>query len=133
MTNFFAEPVTVTIRDKDIQVTPLAVKNISKAIPFVSTIVTAFSDGQVNPVKVLEKADDVIALCAIATGLKVEEIGEYNPAELVALITAVISVNMDFFSQVVTPQVNNLMSTINTAMDKTKKVGTQALPETQVG
>ena len=123
MTDFFQEPITVTIKDKTIEVKPLAVKNISKAIPYVSTIVEAFSTGDVNPVKILEKADEVIALCAIATGEKVEDIGEYNPAELLSMITAVVKCNLDFFSQIVAPQVKNLMDTVNTAVAKVKPDG----------
>lgn len=118
MTNFFVEPVIVKIKDKDISITPLAVKNISKAARAATPLMEAFKSGEVNPLEVFTHADAVIELVAIATGETEEWIGELDAASLLEILTNVVSVNANFFSQSIVPQVTTMMKAVQTITPK---------------
>jgi hypothetical protein len=119
MTQFFVEPVKIVLRDTDILVSPLKVKHVSKAAKLVAPLLDSFSNG-VDPKAVLENIDAVVPLLALATDQSEEFLGELNLAELVALLTTALSVNLDFFSQTIMPQVNQLVETVQTSTKQVK-------------
>ena len=117
-TNVFTqEPIVITLRDTKIEVKPLAVKNISRAITAAEPLLAAFSGG-LNPVTILKNADSVIAICALATNQTEEFVGELDATELVKLAQAVIGANVDFFINTTLPAVNTLMESVGTMAEK---------------
>jgi len=117
MTNFFVEPKTITLNKVDYSISPLKVKDIGKAARAASPLISALS-GDVNVVMVLENAETVIELCAIASNQSIETVGELNAAELVALLTLVVEVNSSFFSQSIVPQVTTMMKAVQAVAPK---------------
>ena len=125
MTNFFAEPTTITLRDKTVSVSPLAVKNLSKAAKLATPIIGIFGQTGFSPITVLENADTVIALTALASGESEDWVGELNGAELLALLQIVITVNSDFFIQTITPTLTELMQSVKKSVTENPSIGTQ--------
>ena len=125
---FFPEPKTVTVRDKTIEVSPLSVKNIGKAVTYVEPLIKELAENGVAPMVILKHTDEVIALCALATNQDADFLGELNAAELLSIITLVVQVNADFFVSAIMPQMTNLMKSVQTTAETVKEsqAGTEA-------
>lgn len=119
---FFQEPRVVEIRGKQIGVAPLPVKHLSKAArlarPITAAIVeigAGFEVGMAQAdmvLRIAESADEVIGLCALATGESEQWIGELDLAELVRLATVVLEVNADFFIRRLMPAAQEAMESV---------------------
>lgn len=118
MSEFYTEPKTLTISGVTLTIKPIPVKKLSKAAKYAAPLVEVLSSGEINPIKVLEKADAVISLCALLIDVEESWVGDLNSAELIELLTVIVSVNMDFFSQTLAPTITALMKTVSQASVK---------------
>lgn len=112
---FVYDPRVVEIREKKIEVKPLAVKNLARAAKLAAPVVSAVSDGRMEQgdmLGLLERTDEIIELCALATGVDKAWIGELNGAELLQIATAVVEVNADFFIRRLLPAATEAMQGI---------------------
>lgn len=110
---FFAEPRVVTIRGEAIAVPPFASKKLARAARLAAPLVESFANGfefsPASALKLLEHTDDVIRLCALATDKDEEFVGNLDPAELMAVATAVVEENADFFIRHLVPLATSAM------------------------
>jgi hypothetical protein len=119
---FFVEPRTVMVRDRSVEVKPLRVKHLSRAARLAEPILRAVSDEGttgVNWVRVMQHADEVVGLCALATGLDEEFVGDLELDELMAIASAVFEVNADFFVRRLLPAAVEAMGRIAPAIPPT--------------
>jgi hypothetical protein len=121
-TTFFQEPETITLRDVEIKVSPLAVKHVAKAAKAAAPIMGAITSGEFSPMDIAENADSVIELAALASDQTEEWVGNLNLAELTALFGLVVKVNANFFIRQAMPQIQEMM----------KQVGEIAKTQTEV-
>lgn len=95
-----------------IEVKPLVVRQISpftkalKNLP--GDILVGVEAGAVDFTAVAEHCDVFVEAVAIATDTKREQIGDLHPDQLVALVSAVLAVNLDFFVRRLVPQLQAL-------------------------
>lgn len=97
-----------------IDVRPLVVRQIS---PFTKTlkrlppeILAGVESGNVDFMAIAEHCDVFADAVAIATDTKPEQIGALGPDQLVALVGAVLEVNLDFFVRKLAPQIAALIA-----------------------
>lgn len=95
-----------------IEVKPLVVRQISpftkalKKLP--QDVLTGIETGVVDFTAIAEHCDVFAEAVAIATDAKRERIGDLHPDALVALVGAVLEVNLDFFVRRLAPQLQAL-------------------------
>jgi hypothetical protein len=118
---FFVAAQKITLRDTEVSVSPLAVKNISKAVKAAGGLIDTLSVEGINPRIILEHADEVITVCSLATDQSEEFVGNLNGAELLALLTLVVTVNSDFFVQAIMPQMTTLLNSVKVTAEKAKQ------------
>ena len=122
MSNFFKEPKIVKILDTEVSVKPLVVKHIAKAAKAAGPVMAIVGSGDFNPMDLAEQADSVVTLVALATGQSEEWVGELDIGELAELLAAVITVNVNFFTQQALPKMTSLMKEVSTIANQTESL-----------
>lgn len=121
MTNqFYVEPTKLTLRDKEILISPLKVKKLSQVAVEAAPLADMLA-GEISPLHILRNTDAVISLCALATDLEPEWVGELNAAELLELLTVVVETNSDFFIQTVMPLMTKMVQKVGQAASLTQE------------
>ncbi len=111
MENFVQEPITVTVRDRDISVKPIKVKHLAKAARLVSPIAADLSTGGLS--SLVNYPDQIIELIALVCDLPPDWIGELDAEEMLRILTPLIQVNMDFFVHKMMPALKELTASLS--------------------
>jgi hypothetical protein len=95
-----------------IEVKPLTIGQLPAFLRHAKPVLAGvFKDGpvEVGPEEMLnligEHGDSLCMAVAAATGKSVEHIGRGNPAEFIALASAIVAVNLDFFARRLAPEI----------------------------
>lgn len=100
----FPEPRTVTVAGEAIELRPITVGKLPELTRAVRPMMGAFAGGEPDWMALIEEhGERLIAACAVATGRKREWIAELMPDEFIALCSAVVEVNLDFFVRRMAP------------------------------
>ena len=120
------EPIVVVVGGENIEVKQIKVGQMTKimriAFPFYDKLKAIKDDAKKNPQKdigidlfalVVEHGDAVIDLMAVLTNKDRKWVEDLDLDVLVALFTAVVEVNLDFFIQRVLPLLSKLVADLN--------------------
>ncbi len=99
------QPWPVTVCGKTIDVLPLRVRQIPGFTRAVTPVLAPLVAGDLAAV-IAVGGEDLVRAVAIATEQSEDWLGELLPDEFLALVTAVVGVNTDFFVQRVLPALN---------------------------
>lgn len=108
MAEFFQDPITVTIRDRDILIKPVKVKHLSKAAKLVAPIAADVAKDGLSVAAFIEYPDQIIELVALVCDLPVDWVGELDLEEMLRILAPLIQVNMDFFVRRMVPAITDL-------------------------
>jgi len=107
-------PVTVTVAGTTITITPMKVKNLSAVLRVLNPILADFpnqDDFQREVFGLVSKhSDGVVELAAILSAQSIAWVEDLDLDELVLLLTAVVRVNVDFFTLRVFPSLSRAMA-----------------------
>ena len=122
ITTIIPEPIMVTVHGEDIEVRQIKVGQLTKvmriAYPFydkLRALKDTAKDGapiDLFPL-VLEHSDAVLDIIALLTGKPRTWVEDLEVDELVALFSALVEVNLDFFIQRVLPSLSKLAGQLN--------------------
>ncbi len=102
---YVPEPRTVAAGGKTIDVLPLRVRQIPGFTRAVVPVLGPLGTGDLATA-IAVGGEDLVSAVAIATGEPEDWLGELLPDEFLALVTAVVEVNADFFARRVLPALN---------------------------
>lgn len=120
-----------------IGVKPLVVRQISpfakalKKLP--PDILAGVETGVVDFAAIAEHCDVFAEAVAIATDTKREQIGDLHPDALVALVGAVLEVNLDFFVRRLAPQLQALAAVGEQLVQRVGLTSSSASSSTDIG
>lgn len=122
------QPVVVEAGGETFSVTPIVVREIAPMIAACRPIVADLATG--DPLAALTNHPDALVR-AVAVGARIDEakLGTMQLDELLALATAVIEVNADFFVRRLSPAMNAAMERVAKALATTSPAGSNSTPD----
>ncbi len=125
-------PRTIHVGGKEIPIRNLKVKHLTAVLKAVQPILGLFTKGKSVdiPSLLIDHSDSAISLICVLTEETPEWLGELDVDELVMLFTAIVEVNLSFFTQRVFPSLSQAMAQLNGDVEKLTKQAGQATSST---
>lgn len=112
---FVTEPRMVAAGGKQVAVAPLRVRQIPPFARAIAPAMSAIAGGHMQDV-IIAHGESLVRAVAIATGESEEWLGDLTADEFLALASAVVEVNADFFGQRVAPMLERAAQTMAQAL-----------------
>lgn len=134
------DSLKLKIAGETVVLKPLQVKNLKKVLEIMKPMASYFPSIGATPEKepidfmglVINHTDTVVQLIALFVDKSEEWVGDLNIAELIDILSAIVEMNLDFFTQRVLPSVSQAMGRLVLTFEEVKALRGSGLTPSKV-